>query len=114
MQNSSASVIPVDLVGEWGYYVGANPVVCIKINEDGSGYLLDISDVKWAVNGKILVCRNVNKDFPIAGSVQYSIIDEMLSFSEPLQGDFVREFSQLMYPYLRNGLDKIIRGRLKK
>ena len=109
MENNGNNIIPPELVGEWGYSVGENPVVCIKINEDGFGYLLDVSDVKWVVNGKILACRNVNKDFPIASSVQYSIIDERLSFSEPLQGDLVKEFSQLMYPYLQNGLEKIKR-----
>ena len=113
MQDSCTSVIPADLLGEWGYYVGEKPVVCLKINKDGSGYLSDVSDVKWVVNGKILAFRNVNEGFPVAGSAQYSIIDGKLSFSEPFQGDFVSEFSQLM-DSLRNGLDKIIRGRLKK
>jgi hypothetical protein len=110
MQSSSTSVIPVDLVGEWGHYVGEKPVVCIKINKDGSGHLIDVSDVKWVVNGKILGFRKVNNDFPGAGSAQYSINDGKLSFSEPFQGDFASEFSQLMNSF-QNGLDKVIRGR---
>jgi hypothetical protein len=37
MINAGTTTIPTDLLGEWGYYVGRNPVICIKINADGSG-----------------------------------------------------------------------------
>ena len=109
MKSNGNNIIPTDLLGKWGYFVGENPVVCININEDGSGYLTVISDVKWAVNEKLLSFRNLNKDYPVAGSVQYSIIDGKLSFSEPLHGDAVKIFSNLMYPNLPNGLDKIMK-----
>jgi len=110
MNADSTNVIPSDLVGEWGYYAGINPSVCIKINADGSGNIMTLSDGKWFVNGNTIEFRKVgDNNFPIASSVQYSIINGKLLFSEPIQGDLINDFIQLMPPYRPTGLDKIKR-----
>jgi hypothetical protein len=111
MESSSKSVIPAELVGTWGHY-DENEIShnLFRINADGSGYLFIVShDVKWNVIRNNLGFRILNKNCPESGSAQYSIIGGKLFFSEPILGEIGNNvFSQMMPPYLPNGLDKIM------
>ena len=111
MKKITSCIIPSNLLGTWGYYnVNGMPNECFRIDADGSGYFFTLShEVKWIVNKNRLGFRILNKNCPESGSAQYSIFDGKLSFSEPSMEDIGNKvFSQMMPPYLPDGLIKIV------